>query len=123
MKSSSVVLLQGDPRIAQSLTASLFRSFRSVHTVRSVEELRSSILKHRAKVVILDMEMAPLPEVERLSHEFPGLSVVCTHRLADEEMWTAALSAGASDICPTYDTHSILTAAVRNASRARSVAA
>ena len=123
MKSSSVVLLQVDPAIAQSLTNSLLSSFRSVHTARSMEELRTSILKHRAKVVILDIEMAPLPEVERLSHEFPGLSVVCTHRLADEEMWTAALSAGASDICPTYDTRSILTAAVRNASRARSVAA
>src|SRR2546423_9908694 len=120
---SSVVLLQVDPVVAQSLTASLLSSFRSVHAVRTMEELRGSILKHRAKVVILDMEMASLPQVERLSHEFPGLSVVCTHRLADEEMWTAALSAGASDICPTNDTHSILTAAVRNASRARSVAA
>jgi DNA-binding NarL/FixJ family response regulator len=123
MKSSSIVLLQVDPVIAQSLTASLLSSFRSVHAVRSMQELRSSILKHRAKVVILDIEMASLPEVERLSHEFPGLSVVCTHRLADEEMWTAALSAGASDICPTYDTHSILTAAVRNARRAQSAAA
>jgi DNA-binding NarL/FixJ family response regulator len=120
---SSVVLLQVDPVVAQSLTASLLSSFRSVHAVRTMEELRGSILKHRAKVVILDMEMASLPQVERLSHEFPGLSVVCTHRLADEEMWTAALSAGASDICPTYDTHSILSAAVRNASRAQSAAA
>ena len=120
---SSVVILQSDPGIAQSLTASLLRSFRSVHVAGSTEELRASILKHRARVVILDMEMASLPEVERLSHEFPGLSVVCTHRLADEEMWTAALSAGASDICPTNDTHSILTAAMRNAGRARSVAA
>ena len=120
---SSVVLLQSDPGIAQSLTASLLMSFRSVYVAGSIEELRVSILKHRARVVILDIEMASLPEVERLSHEFPGLSVVCTHRLADEEMWTAALSAGASDICPTYDTPSILSAAKRNASRARSVAA
>ena len=120
---SSVVLLQGNPEIAQSLAASLLSSFRSVHAVRSLEELRAGILKHRARVVILDMEMAPLPEVERLSHEFPGLSVVCTHRLADEEMWTAALSAGASDICPTYDTHGILTAALHNARPTRSVAA
>jgi DNA-binding NarL/FixJ family response regulator len=120
---SSVVLLQVDPVVAQSLTNSLLSSFRSVHAVRSMEELRGSILKHRAKVVILDMEMASLPEVERLSHEFPGLSVVCTHRLADEEMWTAALSAGASDICPTYDTHSILSAALRNTRRAHSAAA
>jgi len=123
MKSSSVVLLQIDPGIAKSLTASLLSSFHSVHAVRSMEELRTNVLKHRAKVVILDMEMVSLPEVERLSHEFPELSVVCTHRLADEEMWTAALSAGASDICPTYDTHSILTAAVRNARRAHSAAA
>ena len=120
---SSVVLLQSNPEIAQSLAATLLSSFRSVHAVRSLEELRASISKHRARVVILDMEMAPLPEVERLSHEFPGLSVVCTHRLADEEMWTAALSAGASDICPTYDTHSILTAALHNARPTRSVAA
>ena len=123
MKSSSVVLLQVDPVVAQSLTASLLSSFRSVHAVRSMEELRTSILKHRARVVILDMELASLPDVEQLSHEFPGLSVVCTHRLADEEMWTAALSAGASDICPTYDTHSILNAAVRNARRAQAAAA
>lgn len=120
---SSVVLLQGDPAIAQSLTASLLGSFRSVHAVRSTEELRASILKHRARVLILDMEMASLVEVESLSHEFPGLSVVCTHRLADEEMWTAALSAGASDICPTNDTHSILIAALHNAPETRSVAA
>src|SRR6267378_6458288 len=120
---SSVVLLQSNPEIAQSLAATLLSSFRSVHAVRSLEELRASILKHRARVIILDMEMASLVEVERLSHEFPGLSVVCTHRLADEEMWTAALSAGASDICPTYDTDGILNAAVRNSRRAQSAAA
>jgi len=120
---SSVVLLQGNPEIAQSLAASLLSSFRSVHAVRSMEELRASISKHRTRVIILDIEMASLVEVESLSREFPGLSVVCTHRLADEEMWTAALSAGASDICPTYDTHSILTAALHNARRTRSVAA
>jgi DNA-binding NarL/FixJ family response regulator len=120
---SSVVLLQSNPEIAQSLAATLLSSFRSVHAVRSLEELRASILKHRARVVILDMEMAPLPEVERLSHEFPGISLVCTHRLADEEMWTAALGAGASDICPTNDTHSILNAALHNVRPTRSVAA
>ena len=114
MKSSSVVLLQVDPKMAQSLTASLLSSFRSVHAVRSVEELRSSVLKHRAKVVILDMEMAPLPEVERLSHEFPGLSVVCTHRLADEEMWTEMVEAGASDLCFSADSQGILSAALRS---------
>ena len=51
------------------------------------------------------------------------VGIVCTHRLADEEMWTAALNAGAADIYPSYDTRGILSAAVRNASMARSIAA
>jgi len=120
---SSAVLLQGNTEIAQYLHDSSLISFRTVHAGRSMEVCRASISKHRARVIILDIEMASLVEVESLSREFPGLSVVCTHRLADEEMWTAALSAGASDICPTYDTHSILTAALHNARRTRSVAA
>jgi hypothetical protein len=35
-----------------------------------------------------------------LHQEFPGLSIVCTHRLADDELWAEALSRGASDVCP-----------------------
>jgi DNA-binding NarL/FixJ family response regulator len=112
---SSVVLLQSDSRIAQSLVASLPHSFHRVQAVRSVDELRANIAKHRAEVVILDMEVASILDVERLSHEFPGVGIVCTHRLADEEMWTAALNAGAADICLSYDTLGILTAAVRSA--------
>ncbi len=119
---SSVVLLQSDSRIRQSLVASLPHSFHRVQSVRSVNELRADVAKHRAEVVILDIEVASISDVERLSHEFPGVGIVCTHRLADEEMWTAALNAGAADIYPSYDTRGILTAAVRNAS-ARSVAA
>ncbi len=121
--SSSVVLLQSDSRIAQTLVASLPHSFHRVQSVRSVNELRADIAKHRAEVVILDMEVASIPDVERLSHEFPGVGIICTHRLADEDMWTAALNAGAADICPSNDTRGILTAAVRNASMAHSVAA
>lgn len=123
MQSSSVVLLQSDPSIAQSLVASLSTSFHSIHSAASLNDLRNTIAKHRAEVVILDMEMASTAEVERLAHEFPGICIVCTHRLADEEMWTAALSAGAADICPPSDTHAILSAAQRNASLAGFVAA
>ncbi len=113
MQSSNVVLLQSDSRIAQSLIASLSSSFHSVHSVRSVDELLWSVAKHRASVVILDMEMASLLDVERLAQEFPEVCVVCTHRLADEEMWTAALKAGAADVCPSHDTLGILSAALR----------
>jgi DNA-binding NtrC family response regulator len=113
MEYSSVVLLQGDSGMSQSLVASLCNCFHSVRAVRSVDELRGSIAKNRADVVILDIEKAPLPDVERLSHEFPEICIVCTHRLADEEMWTAALNAGAVDIYPSDDTQGILTAAMR----------
>jgi DNA-binding NarL/FixJ family response regulator len=123
MQSPNVVLLLSDPGMAQSLTSALSQSFRSVFQVQSVSELRSSIAKHRARVAILDMETASLSDVERLAHDFPGASIVCTHRLADEEMWTAALNAGAADICPPSDTGGIVRAALRSAAASRSVAA
>jgi len=123
MEPLSVVLLQGDSKTAQSLVASLANSFHSVHAVLSFQELRLTVAKHRADVVILDMEMVPVAEVQHLCREFPALCIVCTHRLADEEMWAEALNAGAADICPSYDTRGILRAAVRSATMARSAAA
>jgi DNA-binding NtrC family response regulator len=123
MQSSSVVLLQADSGMSQSLVASLCNSFHTVRAVCSVDELRGSIAKNRADVVIVDIEKAPLSDVERLSHEFPGICIVCTHRLADEEMWTAALNAGAVDIYPSDDARGILTAALRWPSQAHAASA
>jgi len=123
MQSSSVVLLQSDPGLVQCLAASLRNSFHSVRSTRSLDEFRTNIAKHHAEVAILDMEIASISEVGRLAHEFPGVSIVCTHRLADEEMWTAALNAGAADICPSQDTRGILTAVMRSALRSQSLAA
>ena len=123
MKSQGVVLLQGDPGIAQSLLTSLSHKFTSVRSVRSVEELRNSVARDRTEVAILDMEDASIQAIRELSRDFPHLSIVCTHRLADEEMWTAALSAGAADICPANDTLGILMAAQRTAPTRRSAAA
>jgi DNA-binding NtrC family response regulator len=124
MKPLSIALLQGDARVARSLAASLCHHFHVIHAVRSLAELREIIVKHRIEVAIVDMEMTPMSEIERLHREFTGTCIVCTHRLADEEMWTAALSAGATDVCPSFDTGGIVTAALRNApSFTRSTAA
>jgi DNA-binding NarL/FixJ family response regulator len=123
MQPLNVVLLQSDSRVAQSLVSALAKTFGSVHEVQSLDELRTSIAKHRAGVAILDMEAASLSDVQRLSREFPKACIVCTHRLADEDMWTAALSAGAADVCPPSDTRGILRTALRNAFRAQSAAA
>lgn len=118
-----LVLLQCDSNVAQSLVSALSNSFSSVHQVNSLGELRSSIAKHRASIAILDMEKATLSDVERLSREFPAACIVCTHRCADEEMWTAALNAGACDLCPATDTRSIVQAALRTSASVRSAAA
>jgi DNA-binding NtrC family response regulator len=99
MEPMSVVLYQNDARTAQILANSLSQHFESVHLARSHEELRPTIARNRAQVLVLDMEKSYWGEVERLHREFPSLSIVCTHRLADEELWTEALNKGAADIC------------------------
>jgi len=99
MQPVSVVLYQNDVRTAQLLANSLSEHFQSVHLARSHEDLGPAIARNRAEVLVLDMEKSYWGEVERLHHEFPALSIVCTHRLADEELWTEALNKGASDIC------------------------
>jgi DNA-binding NtrC family response regulator len=123
MQPLNVVLLQSDSRVAQSLVSALANTFNSVRQVQSLGEVRSSIAKQRAGVAILDMEAASISDVEHLSREFPKACIVCTHRLADEELWTAAVNAGAVDVCPPTDTRGILRTALRNASIAQSVAA
>jgi len=123
MQPLNVILLQSDAGVAQSLVSALSRSFRSVQQAHSLGDVRASIAKQRARVAILDMETASLTDVEHLSHEFPGACIVCTHRCADEEMWTAALNAGASDVFPSWDTPGIVRAALGNTSNSHSAAA
>jgi DNA-binding NtrC family response regulator len=100
MRTLDVVLYQYDPRTAQVLAASLSQQSLSVYLARDREELRPAIARNRPGVLVLDIETSSSGEVERLHQEFPGLSIVCTHRLADDELWAEALSRGASDVCP-----------------------
>jgi DNA-binding response OmpR family regulator len=115
MQPLSIVVFQRDPRLAQALASTLSLHYHAVYVATSIEELRGDIPRHRPDVVILDIEASCLNEVERLHHEFPGVCIVCTHRVADEEMWAAALNAGASDMCPACDTKGILMSAERSA--------
>ena len=117
MQTLTIVVLQSDPTIAQTIAGVLSDHFQSVHVARSVRELRSAVPQFRAGAAILDMEASGLSEVEGLHREFPRLAIVCTHRVADEEMWASALNAGASDMCPTSDTQGIVQSAMRNAER------
>jgi CheY-like chemotaxis protein len=120
---SSVVVLESDPVVAQSLAGGLASHFHSVHLTRSRDELRERVAKHRPVVVILDMEDSELTDVRTLHNDFPALPIVCTHRIPDDRLWTAALEAGASDVCPADDLQNVLTSVLRSVAVAKTVAA
>ena len=115
MKPLAVALLQTDTRNIRALCSSLCHHFHAIHATTTISELRHLIAKHRISVAIVDMELAALSEIERLRRDFAGICIVCTHRLADDEMWTAALGIGAADVCLSRDTAGIVTAALRSA--------
>jgi DNA-binding NtrC family response regulator len=123
MQPLNVVIATRDSQAASQLAASLNQHFRSVAVVRSLEEVRSAIPKHRAQLAIVDLELASVEDVERLTHEFDHTSIVCTHRIPDDEMWASALAAGAIDCCQNADVSGIVQAASRNITLARSNAA
>ena len=111
MKPLSVVVAQSNSKTGESLAKSLYNHFRAVNLVGGVDELRHAIPRHRADVAVVDLELASVKDVQQLNREFPGTTIVCTHRLADEKMWTAALSAGATDCCHDSDVRAIVLAA------------
>jgi DNA-binding NarL/FixJ family response regulator len=119
----NVVLIQNDAHAAQALAAALHEHFSTVTVSRSEEELRTTIPRRRADVAVVDLELVDLRAVARLREEFGSTTFVCTHRLADEEMWAAALAAGAADCCQTSDVKGIVEAAARRLARAHSNAA
>ena len=111
MKPLSVVVAQSNSKTADFLAKSLHNHFRVVNTVGSVPDLLHSIPRHRADVAIVDLELADLEQVQQLSRQFAGTTIVCTHRLADERMWAEALARGAADCCHTSDVRAIVLAA------------
>jgi DNA-binding NtrC family response regulator len=104
MEPLSLVIYHTDPRTAHSLEVGLSQHFGRVTLVNHYEEIRSVIARHRADILVLDLEVTRMDEVERLHQEFPSVSIVATHRLADEDLWTAAMNQGAADVCePSHE--------------------
>jgi DNA-binding NarL/FixJ family response regulator len=116
----NVVVVESDSRVTQSLSSS---QFHPVHSTRSGDELRERVAKNRPEAVILDMEYSRLTDVRDLRHDFPSLPIVCTHRAPDEELWIAAMEAGASDVCAADDVRDVLTSALRSAPLPRNAVA
>lgn len=69
------------------------------------------LLRHEARVAVLDLELLHLEEVRQLTQLFDDLTIVCTHRSPDERMWMSVMEAGAIEFCHPQDLHSILRAA------------
>jgi DNA-binding NtrC family response regulator len=122
MQTSDILLLQSDPRIADMLMRSLNEQSQRVRLTKSVEDLIHAAAKHQPRAIVLDLETASLTDLKVLKEQFQGIRIVCNHRIADEEMWTETLGAGADDFCPSADTRAILHAVV-GAPPARAVAA
>ena len=118
----SVVVLEQDPRVALSLAGGLRPHF-AVHVIRSRDELRDKLTINQPEAVVLNIEHWRLTDVESLHKDFPALPIVCTHRVPDEEMWMAALDAGASDVCPADDVGNVLTSVQRSIALSRAAAA
>src|SRR5271157_5755008 len=99
MEPLSLVIYHNDPRTAQTLVVSLSQYFGAVNLATKYEEVRATVERYRADVLVLDIETSRSDEVGRLHHEFPSLAIVVTHRLADDDLWTEAMNQGATDVC------------------------
>lgn len=124
MQPLSVVIAQPDLGTASKLAANFRMRFRNVAVTQKKENVREEILKARANLAVVDLELVSLPEVRQLCQDLNGVRVVCTHRLADDRLWTEVLGAGAEDCCTAGDIPGIVSAAERTLiPRARAKAA
>ena len=114
----AIVIAQHDSSIAQRLADDLYPHYAGVAVTQDAMELRDLLLRHEARVAVLDLELVNLEEVQQLASTLRDLTIVCTHQAPDERMWMAALNAGAAEFCQTQDVRSILRASRAAAKRA-----
>ena len=103
-----VVLARQDPAQSDSLVRSVQKQFLNLATVNSTEEIRNAIARTRAPLAVVDLEVVGLCQLGELCREFPATAFVCIHRLADDDLWSRSLAAGAVDCCFTSDLPRIL---------------
>ena len=113
MRPINIVLAHRDPALTKDLARSIQKQFRAIATVDSLEEIRSAIARLRAGLAIVDLELVNFSELGELCREFPATAFVCTHRLADDAMWSQSLAIGAVDCCFASDVPKILQASDR----------
>jgi DNA-binding NtrC family response regulator len=122
MRTYTVLVAENDAVVARFLASSLDLHFRSVKTVSNRQDLHSAVPRLRVDAVIADLETVTLADVASLSRDY-RLPVICTHRVPDDELWAAALGAGATDLCGSSDVEAIVRAIRQSSDEARSHAA
>jgi DNA-binding NarL/FixJ family response regulator len=113
MRAINAVLAHRNPGSAAGLAASLNREFRNIAIAGTAQEVRSAVQRLRAPFAVVDLELINKSELRALCTEFRSTAFVCIHRLADDQMWSDALAAGAMDCCLASDLRGILMAADR----------
>jgi DNA-binding NarL/FixJ family response regulator len=116
MRPLNAVVAQCSTQASECLIKPLHTHFRAVHAAHDLQELRTCIAEHRADIAIIDLEMVALDQLRQLASDYAGTTIICTHRLADEQLWAEALAAGAVDCCHSFDVRAIVLAASRHAS-------
>jgi len=109
----NIVLAHRDPALADNLVRSIRKQFCNVATANDLDEIRDTIARVRAPLAIIDLELVNFPQLGELCREFPATAFICTHRLADDAMWSQALAMGAADCCVASDVAKILQASDR----------
>jgi hypothetical protein len=108
MRSRTVVIVHSDIGVAQKLADDLQLYFGRIIVSGSAPDLRTLLGRQETRGVVLDLESVEMEKVQRLARDFHNLTIVCTHRSPDERMWIAALEAGASELCHTLDSNSMI---------------
>lgn len=111
MQPHKIVIALSDPNQAEQIASQLHAHFQSVSVALDCDQLRRVLRHEQADLIVLDLELATLHELRMLCVDFPASQVICTHRLADDAMWTSALNAGAMDFCDCVTLKTILSAA------------
>jgi DNA-binding response OmpR family regulator len=111
MQPHNIIIALSDPSHAEHVASQLHAHFKSVSVALDCDQLRRVLRKQHADLIVLDLELATLHELRMLCVDFPWSHVICTHRLADEALWTSALNAGAMDFCSCVTVKAILQAA------------
>jgi DNA-binding NarL/FixJ family response regulator len=113
MQPLNVVIAHGDCVVAESLASLMHGHFRCIAVAPTTQDVRKVILRQQADAVVVDLGMMSLQEVRELCLEFPYVSVITTHRIPDDKMWSSSLAAGAVDCCDDHDVQNIIRTVAR----------